>query len=61
MEVHGSYGFRDNNGMYREVHYVADKNGFKATVKTNEPTLNGPKDPADVRIEPYPGYMHASG
>ncbi|KAF8773309.1 Cuticle protein 16.8 like protein [Argiope bruennichi] len=48
-QVQGSYGYRDQNGILREVHYVADHNGFRAQVKTNEPgTIN--KDPADVKI-----------
>ncbi|XP_049518668.1 adult-specific rigid cuticular protein 15.7 [Dermacentor silvarum] len=33
----GSYGYRDANGLYRRVNYVADANGFRATVDTNEP------------------------
>ncbi|XP_050043580.1 uncharacterized protein [Dermacentor andersoni] len=33
----GSYGYRDVNGLYRRVNYVADVNGFRATVDTNEP------------------------
>ncbi|KAH7963365.1 hypothetical protein HPB52_020759 [Rhipicephalus sanguineus] len=33
----GSYGYRDVNGLYRRVNYVADANGFRATVDTNEP------------------------
>ncbi|KAL1486440.1 hypothetical protein MTO96_031383 [Rhipicephalus appendiculatus] len=33
----GSYGYRDANGLYRKVNYVADAYGFRATVDTNEP------------------------
>ncbi|KAH7932486.1 hypothetical protein HPB51_029263 [Rhipicephalus microplus] len=33
----GSYGYRDVNGIYRRVSYIADANGFRATVDTNEP------------------------
>ncbi|KAL3210668.1 hypothetical protein MRX96_008618 [Rhipicephalus microplus] len=33
----GSYGYRDANGLYRRVNYVADAYGFRATVDTNEP------------------------
>ncbi|XP_049518695.1 prisilkin-39-like [Dermacentor silvarum] len=33
----GSYGYRDVNGLYRRVSYIADANGFRATVDTNEP------------------------
>lgn len=54
MEVHGSYGYRDNNGVYREVVYVADKNGFRANIKTNELGVSGSKNPASVKIESYP-------
>lgn len=53
QEVHGSYGYRDNLGIYREVTYVADKNGFRANIKTNEPSLSGSKDPAGVKLESY--------
>ncbi|KAH7964618.1 hypothetical protein HPB51_027143 [Rhipicephalus microplus] len=33
----GSYGYRDANGLFRRVNYVADAYGFRATVDTNEP------------------------
>ncbi len=33
----GSYGYTDGHGIYRQVDYVADKHGFRATIKTNEP------------------------
>ncbi|KAL1424085.1 hypothetical protein MTO96_020515 [Rhipicephalus appendiculatus] len=33
----GSYGYRDANGIFRRVNYVADAYGFRATVDTNEP------------------------
>ncbi|KAL1421416.1 hypothetical protein MTO96_004109 [Rhipicephalus appendiculatus] len=33
----GSYGFVDAHGIYRQVRYVADHNGFRATIDTNEP------------------------
>ncbi|XP_077512057.1 uncharacterized protein LOC144123003 isoform X1 [Amblyomma americanum] len=33
----GSYGYRDANGLFRTVSYVADAGGFRATVDTNEP------------------------
>lgn len=69
MEVHGSYGYRDKDGIYREVTYVADKNGFRANIKTNEPGVAGTKSPASVKLESYhpspsckyfcPGIEHA--
>ncbi|KPM03198.1 hypothetical protein QR98_0016280 [Sarcoptes scabiei] len=33
----GTYGYTDSYGIYRQVDYVADKHGFRATIKTNEP------------------------
>lgn len=47
--VQGSYGFTDENGVYREVHYIADKSGFRAQVKTNEPGTKS-VNPADVEL-----------
>jgi len=35
--VVGSYYLGDIDGRHRTVHYVADKAGFRAQVKTNEP------------------------
>lgn len=53
--VRGSYGYTDANGLYRIVDYVADDNGFRATIRTNEPGLVEPSpatgevlNPADV-------------
>ncbi|KAL3218689.1 hypothetical protein MRX96_031427 [Rhipicephalus microplus] len=38
----GYYGYRDANGTFRKVTYVADANGFRATVDMNEPgTVSG--------------------
>lgn len=45
----GSYGYRDANGIYRHVTYVADRKGFRAWIKTNEPGTSN-QAPADVRI-----------
>lgn len=54
QEVHGSYGYRDKHGVYREVVYVADKNGFRANIKTNEPGVIGAdKAPASTKIDSY--------
>lgn len=48
--VEGSYGYLDDNGIYREVYYVADKeNGFRAEIKTNEPGTKT-EDSADVKV-----------
>ncbi|KAF8773293.1 Cuticle protein 16.8 like protein [Argiope bruennichi] len=55
--VRGSYGYVDHKGIHREVHYVADKGGFRAEVKTNEPgTAN--QDPAQVKIHSDASYHH---
>lgn len=48
----GSYGYTDAYGIYRQVDYVADEYGFRATIKTNEPgTAN--ESPADVDLHAY--------
>ncbi|GFU28382.1 cuticle protein 16.8 [Nephila pilipes] len=63
--VRGSYGFSDARGIHRQVNYVADKAGFRAQVKTNEPgTAN--QNPAAVQLisnAPYAqeGYAGVSG
>ncbi|KAH9416090.1 hypothetical protein DERP_000587, partial [Dermatophagoides pteronyssinus] len=56
----GSYGYTDSYGIYRQVDYVADKNGFRATIKTNEPgTAN--QNPASVYIDSNaPAVQYAS-
>ena len=48
----GSYGYTDAYGVYRQVDYIADEHGFRATIKTNEPgTAN--ESPADVELHAY--------
>jgi hypothetical protein len=51
--VRGSYGFRDASGMYRHVEYVADQDGFRANIKSNEPGVEaGPKSqPASIKLD----------
>ena len=40
--VRGSYGYMDTaSGIYRHVDYVADENGFRTKIKSNEPGLGG--------------------
>lgn len=52
--VKGQYTLSDANGISRIVVYVADDNGFRAEVKTNEPgTLTS--NPADVQIQSSAG------
>lgn len=52
-EVKGSYGYKDAHGIHRHVDYVADKHGFRAHIKTNEPGT-APKDPAAVHMDAHP-------
>ncbi|KAL1473743.1 hypothetical protein MTO96_021804 [Rhipicephalus appendiculatus] len=49
----GTYGYRDANGIFRRVSYVADANGFRATVDTNEPGT-APGSSADVVFNAKP-------
>lgn len=32
----GSYGYTDAYGIYRQVDYVADEHGFRATIKVSK-------------------------
>ncbi|CAN7936896.1 unnamed protein product [Ixodes hexagonus] len=59
--VQGSYGYTDALGVYRKVHYVADQNGFRADIKTNEPGVKQ-ENPADVQlvVEPPPAGVQGS-
>lgn len=51
-QVRGSYGYKDALGIYRHVNYVADKNGFRVIIETNEPGLRGgSKNPASTSIQ----------
>lgn len=49
--VRGSYGYTDASGIYRHVEYVADQNGFRANIKSNEPGLIGETQPASIRLD----------
>ncbi|GFR15117.1 cuticle protein 16.8 [Trichonephila clavata] len=48
--VKGSYGFKDDRGVSREVVYVADKAGFRPEIKTNEHGT-APHDPAATKLD----------
>lgn len=48
--VRGSYGYTDASGIYRHVEYVADQNGFRANIKSNEPGLIGETQPASIQL-----------
>lgn len=45
----GSYSLSDADGRRRVVNYIADADGFRASIQTNEPGVE-PKDSADVSI-----------
>ncbi|XP_049267482.1 uncharacterized protein LOC125757794 [Rhipicephalus sanguineus] len=49
----GAYGYRDVNGVFRHVNYIADQYGFRAVVNTNEPGT-APMDSADVVFNAAP-------
>ncbi|XP_072142249.1 uncharacterized protein [Dermacentor andersoni] len=60
----GSYSYTDPNGITRTVHYVADADGFRVTIETNEPGTRT-SNPADAQItssavEPPPTYAQAA-
>ncbi|KAL1479013.1 hypothetical protein MTO96_052217 [Rhipicephalus appendiculatus] len=58
----GAYGYRDANGIFRTVKYVADANGFRATVDTNEPgTAPGASADAVFNANPVAAAAGASG
>ncbi|KAH7963936.1 hypothetical protein HPB52_023823 [Rhipicephalus sanguineus] len=58
----GSYGYRDANGLYRTVTYVADANGFRATIDTNEPgTAPGASADAVFNAKPVAAPAVAPG
>ncbi|KAK8780390.1 hypothetical protein V5799_018261, partial [Amblyomma americanum] len=57
----GSYGYRDANGLFRTVSYVADENGFRATVDTNEPgTAPGASADAVFNAQPVANPVAAA-
>nr|XP_042906555.1 uncharacterized protein LOC107448105 [Parasteatoda tepidariorum] len=48
--IQGRFGYRDPKGQYRQVNYVADDNGFRAKIQTNEAGIVD-ENPADVKIQ----------
>ncbi|KAG8187815.1 hypothetical protein JTE90_001189 [Oedothorax gibbosus] len=50
----GSYTIEDEDGRRRVVQYVADENGFRASITTNEPGTSN-QNPADVTISSSAG------
>ncbi|GBL84174.1 hypothetical protein AVEN_118580-1 [Araneus ventricosus] len=57
--VTGSYGYVDPFGMYRRVEYVADVDGYRTTVHSNEPgmTSNGAANAAYFVEVPPPAIV----
>ncbi|XP_065289939.1 cuticle protein 16.8-like [Dermacentor albipictus] len=60
----GSYSYTDPNGITRTAHYVADADGFRVAIETNEPGTRT-SNPADAQItssavEPPPTYAQAT-
>ncbi|GIY45996.1 transporter [Caerostris darwini] len=51
--VRGNYGYKDFQGIYRQVEYTADKDGFHAVLKSNEPGLAN-VDTGDVLVSVDP-------
>lgn len=49
----GSYRIQLANGLNRWVQYVADEEGFRATIETNEPGTDS-QNPADVVMNANP-------
>ncbi|XP_076370359.1 uncharacterized protein LOC143256693 [Tachypleus tridentatus] len=47
--VSGSYGYKTADGVYRQVEYVADGEGFRPKIKTNEQGTSNSAS-ADVEI-----------
>lgn len=60
--VEGSYGYVDHNGVSRKVDYVADKDGFRPVIHSNEPGLSG-QSSANVLfiVQPPPPAVVAQG
>lgn len=60
--VEGSYGYVDHNGVSRKVDYVADKNGFRPVIHSNEPGLSGQSSAnALFIVQPPPPAAVAQG
>ncbi|XP_028968859.1 bromodomain-containing protein 4-like [Galendromus occidentalis] len=52
----GSYGFTDADGRQRVVQYIADENGFRVQIKTNEPGTNS-YEAASSKTQKRPSIM----
>ncbi|XP_050044060.1 cuticle protein 10.9-like [Dermacentor andersoni] len=49
----GSYSYQTPDGVYRTANYVADDNGFRVSIDTNEPGTKA-ENPADVTLNANP-------
>lgn len=48
--VRGSYGYW-SDGIYRQVNYIADENGFRASIQSNEPGMKKDAEaPASIEL-----------
>ncbi|GIY10428.1 hypothetical protein CDAR_475021 [Caerostris darwini] len=52
--VQGSYFLTNDDGYYREVLYLADDDGFRTIIRTNEPATKSP-NPAGPLVNPFSG------
>ncbi|CAL1301814.1 unnamed protein product [Larinioides sclopetarius] len=59
VQSQAAYGYVDPFGMYRRVEYVADVDGYRATVHSNEPgmTSNGAANAAYFVEVPPPAIV----
>uniref|UniRef100_A0A6G5A7B5 Putative cuticle protein n=1 Tax=Rhipicephalus microplus TaxID=6941 RepID=A0A6G5A7B5_RHIMP len=49
----GSYSYQTPDGVYRTANYVADDQGFRVSIDTNEPGTKA-ENPADVTLNANP-------
>ncbi|GFY54363.1 cuticle protein 16.8 [Trichonephila inaurata madagascariensis] len=57
--VRGKYGFTDPQGLFRNVEYIADVNGYRAVIRSNEPgaTSQSTGDAVFLVRSPPPGVI----
>ncbi|XP_055940075.1 cuticle protein 16.8-like [Argiope bruennichi] len=53
-KIQGSYSLNNAEGHYRIVEYIADEDGFRAVIRTNEPGTSR-RNPANVVMQPESG------
>ncbi|GIY50831.1 uncharacterized protein CEXT_96221 [Caerostris extrusa] len=57
-KVEGRYGYKDMFGIERIVEYIADENGYRAKIQTNEPGIEN-RNPAGVEF--YTDFSNRNG